>query len=101
MKPSGTLFTEGVYQIKEEEGKIFLEMSGFTHPDLEGWLLKCLLEYVNENINLNVNKDYYSGIIPCGITEKGIINFSDIKKLPSEKNLNNTIVTQFKKIFTD
>jgi len=66
-----------------------------------GIKIKKWIAYHGVSINLNVNKDYYSGIIPCGITEKGIINFSDIKKLPSEKNLNNTIVTQFKKIFTD
>jgi lipoyl(octanoyl) transferase len=66
-----------------------------------GIKVKKWIAYHGFSINLNVNKDYYSGIIPCGITEKGIINFSDIKKLPSEENLNNTIIKQFKKIFTN
>ena len=66
-----------------------------------GIKVKKWIAYHGFSINLNVNKDYYSGIIPCGITEKGIINFSDIKKLPSEENLNNTITKQFKKIFTN
>ena len=66
-----------------------------------GIKVKKWIAYHGFSINLNVNKDYYSGIIPCGITEKGIINFSDIKKLPSEENLNNTTTKQFKKIFTN
>ena len=66
-----------------------------------GIKVKKWIAYHGFSINLNVNKDYYSGIIPCGITEKGIINFSDIKKLPSEENLNNTITKQFKRIFTN
>ena len=66
-----------------------------------GIKVKKWIAYHGFSINLNVNKDYYSGIIPCGITEKGIINFSDIKKLPSEENINNTITKQFKRIFTN
>ncbi len=66
-----------------------------------GIKVKKWIAYHGFSINLNVNKKYYKGIVPCGIVDKGIANFSDIQKLPSEDDFNNTIISQFKKIFTN
>jgi lipoyl(octanoyl) transferase len=53
------------------------------------------------SLNLNVNKEDYSGIIPCGIQDKGIANISDFLDLKLTTDINNVIISEFKKIFPD
>ncbi len=43
----------------------------------------------------------YKAIIPCGIMDKGLINFSEITKLPSDETINKAILDNFEKIFTN
>jgi len=66
-----------------------------------GIKVKKWVAYHGFALNLNVEKSSYDGIIPCGISSKGIINFSEIQTLPSEDELNQVILNKFKKIFTD
>ena len=66
-----------------------------------GIKVKKWVAYHGFALNLNVDKSFYDGIIPCGIHDKGIINFSEIKKLPSEDDINELIINKFKKIFTN
>ena len=48
---------------------------------------------------VNVNKkNYYNGIVPCGINDKGIANMSDFINL-SKNNINEVIISEFKKTF--
>ena len=53
------------------------------------------------SLNLNVNKEDYSGIIPCGIQDKGIANISDFLDLKLTADINDVIISEFKKIFPD
>jgi len=53
------------------------------------------------SLNLNVNKEDYSGIIPCGIQDKGIANISDFLDLKLTTDINDVIISKFKKIFPD
>ena len=65
-----------------------------------GIKVKKWVAYHGFALNLDVEKSSYDGIIPCGISSKGIINFSEIQTLPSEDELNQVILNKFKKIFT-
>ena len=62
--------------------------------------VKKWVAYHGFSLNLDVDKNYYKGIVPCGITDKGIINFSDMKKIPNDQELNSIIIEKFKEIFT-
>ena len=53
------------------------------------------------SLNLNVNKKDYNGIIPCGIQDKGIANISDFLDLKLTTDINDVIISEFKKIFPD
>ena len=64
-----------------------------------GVKVKKWVAYHGFSLNLDVDKNYYKGIIPCGITDKGIINFSDMKKIPNDQELNSIIIEKFKEIF--
>tara|TARA_B100001093_G_C26570576_1_gene902754 strand:+ start:200 stop:826 length:627 start_codon:yes stop_codon:yes gene_type:complete len=50
-------------------------------------------------LNINVDKNNYKGIIPCGINDKGIINFCELRNIPKEDSFNKIIVKKFKEIF--
>ena len=63
-----------------------------------GLKVKKWIAYHGFALNLDVNKKNYNGIIPCGISDRGIINWLEIKKIP--KSLDETIISSFKEIFT-
>ncbi len=44
-----------------------------------GIKVKKWIAYHGFSININVNKSDYRGIVPCGISNKGIINISDLR----------------------
>jgi lipoate-protein ligase B len=46
-----------------------------------------------------VNKSDYRGIVPCGISNKGIINISDLCNVPNDEKINNSIKENFYKLF--
>ena len=63
-----------------------------------GLKVKKWIAYHGFALNLNVDKKNYNGIIPCGISDKGIINWSEIKEIP--QSLDETIISSFKEKFT-
>jgi lipoyl(octanoyl) transferase len=64
-----------------------------------GIKVKKWVAYHGFALNLDVNMNNYKAIIPCGIKDKGLINFSEIAKLPSEETINKVILDKFEKIF--
>ena len=64
-----------------------------------GIKVKKWVAYHGFAINLDVDINNYKAIIPCGIKDKGLINFSEITKLPSEETINKVILDNFEKIF--
>jgi len=62
-----------------------------------GLKVKKWIAYHGFALNLNVDKKNYNGIIPCGISDKGIINWSEIKEIP--QSLDETIISSFKEKF--
>ena len=64
-----------------------------------GIKVKKWIAYHGFSLNINVNKSNYRGIVPCGITNKGIINISDLCKIPNEEKINNSIKENFYKLF--
>jgi lipoyl(octanoyl) transferase len=64
-----------------------------------GIKVKKWVAYHGFALNLDVDMNNYKAIIPCGIKDKGLINFSEIAKLPSEETINKVILDKFKKIF--
>ena len=63
-----------------------------------GLKVKKWIAYHGFALNLNVDKKNYNGIVPCGISDKGIINWSEIKEIP--QSLDETIISSFKEKFT-
>jgi lipoyl(octanoyl) transferase len=51
------------------------------------------------SLNVNVNKKNYEGIIPCGISDKGIANMIDFTDLSNLGDINEIIIAEFKKTF--
>jgi len=51
------------------------------------------------SLNINVNKKNYEGIIPCGISDKGIANMIDFTDLSNLGDINEIIIAEFKKTF--
>ena len=51
------------------------------------------------SLNVNVNKKDYNGIVPCGIRDKGIANMTDFINFSEINDLNDIIISEFKKTF--
>ena len=51
------------------------------------------------SLNVNVNKKDYNGIVPCGIRDKGIANMTDFINFSKINDLNDMIISEFKKTF--
>ena len=66
-----------------------------------GIKVKKWIAYHGFAINLDVDKNYYKGIIPCGISDKGIINFSELRTIPKDQDINSIIIEKFKETFKD
>ena len=64
-----------------------------------GIKVKKWIAYHGFSLNINVNKTDYRGIIPCGISNKGIINISDLRAIPNDEIINNSIKENFYKLF--
>ena len=64
-----------------------------------GIKVKKWIAYHGFSLNINVNKTDYRGIVPCGISNKGIINISDLRAIPNDENINNSIKENFYKLF--
>jgi lipoyl(octanoyl) transferase len=64
-----------------------------------GIKVKKWIAYHGFSLNVNVNKTDYRGIVPCGISNKGIINISDLRSIPSDVNINKSIKDNFYKLF--
>ncbi|CAN1592212.1 LipB Lipoate-protein ligase B [Candidatus Pelagibacterales bacterium] len=64
-----------------------------------GIKVKKWIAYHGFSLNVNVNKTDYRGIVPCGISNKGIINISDLRSIPSDENINKSIKDNFYKLF--
>ena len=64
-----------------------------------GIKVKKWIAYHGFSLNINVNKTDYRGIVPCGISNKGIINISDLRSIPNDENINNSIKENFYKLF--
>ena len=64
-----------------------------------GIKVKKWIAYHGFSLNINVNKTDYRGIVPCGISNKGIINISDLRAIPNDEIINNSIKENFYKLF--
>ncbi|CAO6125609.1 LipB Lipoate-protein ligase B [Candidatus Pelagibacterales bacterium] len=64
-----------------------------------GIKVKKWIVYHGFSLNINVNKNDYRGIVPCGISNKGIINISDLRAIPNDEIINNSIKENFYKLF--
>ncbi len=64
-----------------------------------GIKVKKWIAYHGFSLNINVNKTDYRGIVPCGISNKGIINISDLRGIPNDEIINNSIKKNFYKLF--
>lgn len=64
-----------------------------------GIKVKKWIAYHGFSLNINVNKNDYRGIVPCGISNKGIINISDLRAIPNDEIINNSIKENFYKLF--
>jgi len=64
-----------------------------------GIRVKKWIAFHGYSLNINVNKKNYNGIIPCGINDKGIANMSDFINLSNLNNVNEVIISEFKKTF--
>ena len=64
-----------------------------------GIKVKKWIAYHGFSLNINVNKTDYRGIVPCGISNKGIINISDLRTIPKDEIINNSIKENFYKLF--
>ena len=65
-----------------------------------GIKVKKWIAYHGFSLNINVNKTDYRGIVPCGISNKGIINISDLRTIPNDEIINNSIKENFYKLFS-
>ena len=66
-----------------------------------GIRVKKWIAFHGFSLNINVNKKNYNGIIPCGINNKGIANMSDFINLSHLDKINEIIILEFKKTFSD
>jgi len=64
-----------------------------------GIKVKKWIAYHGFSLNINVNKTDYRGIVPCGISNKRIINISDLRAIPNDEIINNSIKENFYKLF--
>jgi lipoyl(octanoyl) transferase len=64
-----------------------------------GIKVKKWIAYHGFSLNINVNKSNYRGIVPCGILDKRIVNISDLRTIPNDENINNSIKKNFYKLF--
>ena len=64
-----------------------------------GIKVKKWIAYHGFSLNINVNKSNYRGIVPCGISNKGIINISDLCAVPDDEKINSSIKENFYKLF--
>ena len=64
-----------------------------------GIKVKKWIAYHGFSLNISVNKTDYRGIVPCGISNKGIINISDLRAIPNDEIINNSIKENFYKLF--
>ena len=64
-----------------------------------GIKVKKWIAYHGFSLNINVNKSDYRGIVPCGILDKRIVNISDLRTIPNDENINNSIKKNFYKLF--
>ncbi|MEY3751603.1 MAG: hypothetical protein RLZZ354_144, partial [Pseudomonadota bacterium] len=64
-----------------------------------GIKVKKWIAYHGFSLNVNVNKTDYRGIVPCGISNKRIINISDLRAIPNDEIINNSIKENFYKLF--
>ena len=64
-----------------------------------GIKVKKWIAYHGFSLNINVNKSDYRGIVPCGISNKEIINISDLCNVPNDEKINNSIKENFYKLF--
>ena len=60
-----------------------------------GIRVKKWIAYHGFSLNVNVNKNNYKGIIPCGIKNKGIANISDFTKNIDNEKLNKILIKNF------
>ena len=64
-----------------------------------GIKVKKWIAYHGFSLNINVNKTDYRGIVHCGISNKGIINISDLRAIQNDEIINNSIKENFYKLF--
>ena len=64
-----------------------------------GIRVKKWIAFHGYSLNIDVNKKNYNGIIPCGINDKGIANMSDFINISNLNNINEVIISEFKKTF--
>ena len=64
-----------------------------------GIKIKKWIAYHGFSLNVNVDKSDYRGIVPCGISDKGIINISDLRTIPDDEKINNSIEENFYRLF--
>ena len=64
-----------------------------------GIKVKKWIAYHGFSLNINVNKSDYRGIVPCGISNKRIVSISDLRTIPNNENINNSIKENFYKLF--
>jgi len=64
-----------------------------------GIKVKKWILYHGFSLNINVDKNSYRGIVPCGISDKGIANVSDFIKPLSNTKINEIIKNNFFKVF--
>jgi len=64
-----------------------------------GIKVKKWIVYHGFSLNINVDKNSYRGIVPCGISDKGIANVADFIKPLSNIKINEIIKNNFFKVF--
>ncbi|MEK9894640.1 MAG: lipoyl(octanoyl) transferase LipB, partial [Pelagibacteraceae bacterium] len=64
-----------------------------------GIRVKKWIAFHGFSLNVNVNKKDYNGIVPCGIRDKGIANMTDFINFSEINDLNDIIISEFKKTF--
>ncbi len=64
-----------------------------------GIRVKRWIAFHGFSLNINVNKNNYNGIIPCGIRDKGVANMTDFINLSCIDDIDETIISNFRKTF--
>jgi lipoyl(octanoyl) transferase len=65
-----------------------------------GIRVKKWIAYHGFSLNIKVNKKNYEGIVPCGISDKGIANITDFINENKLNNLDDIIIDKFKNKFS-